>query len=627
MLFKTKILLVVALLMFLSFAIFGLFTYSDTKKNSLIQIESSLQMASSSLTDYMDLLIWTKKNAVESTARFFQDIDVRTLHDLTEKLKETTKMLGAVDSYVGFEDGGMIWGSEKQRPVGYDPRTRPWYKKAKESKKVAITDAYMGATNNILMITIMAPIFNEENIFVGVIGTDIALDTLTQAIGHINFKGGYGVLQDTKGIIIAHPKKELLGKDLGEVLPELTHQFGSKQEGLFSYHFNGVEKLYAFKVASQSGWRVAMAFDQSSAYSFLNAQMGELFLMGFFMLIGSIVVMVLFIKRLLKPLDRLGHVVYELSSTQGDLRQRLESQSHDEFGKVSSGINEFIEKLHVIVKNSKVISSENASISEELSQTALEVVRNMNAESKIIAQTKEEGVTLTYAIDNAVVKAKISQDILQKTQNTISLVKAKVEKLENTMQITASKEQELSQRLGHVSQNAIEVKDVLNIIKDIADQTNLLALNAAIEAARAGEHGRGFAVVADEVRKLAERTQKSLVEIDATINVVVQSIMEANADIADNAKEVDLLAHIAFELQESMNGIDVIVGQTINDTAQTVDNFMDTAQKINRIVEEIEKINVISRENVLSIDNVSKASEHLHGMTENLNNELGKFKS
>lgn len=612
--------------MFASLSIFGIFSYIDTKKNSVLQTESSLQMASRALTDYIDLWISTKKKGVESTAKSLKDIDVMAISDLIERLRDVSTMLGALDSYVGLEDGSMTWGSGKKKPAEYDPRARPWYIKAKETKKLGMTDAYLGATTQKMMVTIMAPVFNGTD-FLGVFGIDIALDDLAKALGDINFNGGYGTLQDTKGVIVAHPKKEFLGKDLAEIAPDLAKQLGNKTEGLVDYTMNGSDKVLAFKISTETGWRPSITFDKSTAYAFLDTQVKSLFFMGIMMLILSLGIVIFVIKMLLKPLDRLNFIVQELSSSEGDLRQRLEAKSHDEFGQVSHNINKFIEKLHDIVKNSKSISSENASISEELSRTAQEVVRNADGESRIVSNTKEEGISLTKSIEASVEKAKASQVVLIQTQKDIGAVKNKVEHLENTMQITASKEQSLAERLDHVSKNANEVKDVLNIIKDIADQTNLLALNAAIEAARAGEHGRGFAVVADEVRKLAERTQKSLVEIDATINVVVQSIMDANTDISQNAQEVHALASISMELQEGMNSIDQTIESTIVDTNHTVDNFIDTASKIKHMVDEIEKINVISKENVFSVDNVSKASEHLHAMTENLNNELGKFKS
>jgi len=624
--FKSKITLAISALLFLSLSIFGLFSYMDTKKNSVVQIESSLKMASRSLTDYIDLWLSNKKNGVESTSKTFKDIEVTAVSDIIEKLQEVTKTLGARDSYVGLEDGTMYLGSQSKLPEGYDPRKRPWYVKAKETGKLGITDVYMDATTKSPIVTIMAPFFNAGTLM-GVFGIDIGLDDLTKSISNINFNGGYGVLQDTKGLIIAHPNKELHGKDLATLLPELTSQFGNTQEGLINYTFQGVDKIYSFKLSSESGWRPGIAFDKSAAYTFLDAQIKELFFIGIVMLALSIFVVLVLVKVLIRPLEELNSVVQALSSSEGDLRQRLNTTQNDEFGHVSLNINKFIEKLHDIIKRAKEISGENASISEELSRTASEVVRNVEKESLIVTKTKDEGITLTQSIENSVEKAKASQQVLRQTQSDIEAVKQKVEHLELTMQETASKEQSLAERLNHVSQNANEVKDVLNIIKDIADQTNLLALNAAIEAARAGEHGRGFAVVADEVRKLAERTQKSLVEIDATINVVVQSIMDANTDIAQNAHDVHDLASISIELQTGMNGISDTIGTTIKNTYESVESFIDTSKKVSYIVSEIEKINVISRENVVSIDNVSKASEHLHSMTENLNNELGKFKS
>ncbi|WP_333803719.1 methyl-accepting chemotaxis protein [Sulfurospirillum sp.] len=624
--FKAKIIVTISVLMFLSLSIFSAISYRDTKKNSVIQIEASLKMASRALTDYIDVWASGKKSGMESSARTLTEISTMEDADIRSRLQETTKTLGGFDTTVGLETGKAITGTGTPLPAGYDPRIRGWYKAVKASGKVGVTDAYVDATTNKLIVSFMAPIF-KNGTFLGAVVMDIALDTLVKATADVNFNGGYGVLFDTKQVIIAHPNKDLLGKELPSVLPELTQKLEGKKDGLIEYDYQGKGKIFAFKVSNETGWTPSITFDREVAYSFLGEQIRSLMIAGLVMLILSIGIMIVLIKALLRPLDNLNGVVQELSSSEGDLRQRLEAHSNDEFAQVSRNINKFIEKLHEIVKKSKTISNENASISEELSRTATEVVRNVDTESKIMESTKEEGIALVKSLESSVNKAKNSQKALSDTQQDIFDVKTKVEQLEHTMQATALKEQNLADRLNTVSHNANEVKDVLGVIRDIADQTNLLALNAAIEAARAGEHGRGFAVVADEVRKLAERTQKSLVEIDATINVVVQSIMDANTDIAHNAGEVNALASISIELQDGMNNVANIIHKTIDESHHTVNDFIDTATKIKKIVDEIEKINVISKENVGSIDNVSQASEHLHVMTENLNNELGKFKS
>jgi len=624
--FKTKVTLSIALLMFLSLTLFGYISYKGTKKNSVAQVETSIQIASRSLTDYIDLWIASKKEVVDAAARSLSLASTLNEDELKERLRELTKTLKGIDSFIGFENGRMVYGTNTTAAANFDPRIRPWYVSAKTTQKAGASDAFISSSSKKYVVAIMAPVFDKGTL-IGVVATTIDLGSLFKIIADINFNGGYGLLLDTKGIIIAHPNKELLGKELSSLAPELHQNITQHKEGIVNYTLDALDKIFAFKRSDETGWTPAITFEKSAAYTFLEQQTKELFILGIVMLILSIGIMIVLIKKLLKPLDQLNSVVQELSSSEGDLRQRLHVKQNDEFGQVSGNINKFIEKLHEIVNKSKTISTENASISEELSRTATEVVKNVDMESKIVDGTKQEGLALTLAIENSVEKAKSSHKVLQQTQTDISNVKAKVEYLENSMQTTALKEQDLSQKLNSVSHNANEVKDVLGIIRDIADQTNLLALNAAIEAARAGEHGRGFAVVADEVRKLAERTQKSLVEIDATINVVVQSIMDANTEIATNATEVNALASISVELQAEMNAIASIIQSTANDTHITVESFVETAQKIQHIVSEIEKINVISKENVTSIDNVSQASEHLHVMTENLNNELGKFKS
>jgi len=206
-------------------------------------------------------------------------------------------------------------------------------------------------------------------------------------------------------------------------------------------------------------------------------------------------------------------------------------------------------------------------------------------EAKMLASTSNNLDSELHQLDNSVEKLeadfKASQKLSQKVLDKLSLIgiesdknlefssevleslKAVANKIDNSVtqmsslenQISATHDGEMivSDNLQALTTNAEDIKGILNIISDISDKTNLLALNAAIEAARAGEHGRGFAVVADEVRKLAESTQKSLTEINASVNVIVQSISDASSSVEKNAESALELVNISKELQASLS--------------------------------------------------------------------------
>ena len=368
--------------------------------------------------------------------------------------------------------------------------------------------------------------------------------------------------------------------------------------------------------------------EYAATLSLLNSSKNNFIISALVSILLAIVFSVLLGRTIKNSTSTLNERFENLASNDADLSTRLDIKGLEkEFVDITQNANKFIEKLQVIINNSKTVSSENSAIASELSSTAMSLGKNSEEQSNYVNDTASRGKGLSQELVASVEDAKKSQTELSATRTEMSKMTSKIDILQTAMQETMQSELSLQSKLSQASQNANEVKSVLEVIRDIADQTNLLALNAAIEAARAGEHGRGFAVVADEVRALAERTQKSLGEIDATTNLVVQSVMESSEEINANAKKVEDLTTITGELQEVISNVVNVLASAINSAGKSVDDYVQTSNKINNIVVEIENVNKLTSQNARSIEEMSSATDQLNHMSEKLNNELLKFKS
>lgn len=436
--------------------------------------------------------------------------------------------------------------------------------------------------------------------------------------------------QSVDGVYYVRGYLEAAKKGGGYTYYKMPKYDGGVPEKKFAYsHYDEVSQMVIAATSYYTDMNTENKAIKEGVNKVFNENTTKLFLWILTATIALVVLTLIYAKlRIVKRIDELVLKINAFSHGDKDLRTKIDvGDRNDEISQVGRGVNLFVENARLIMEEIKGISTSNKTSMDKLVQIAQETQKSMKDSSTTLNSVKNKATDVASMMNASIKQSQGLRKRLIETQGLVKESKDAIGDLFSQIIESAHTEEELSSQVEQLSRNADDVKSILDIINDIADQTNLLALNAAIEAARAGEHGRGFAVVADEVRNLAGRTQKSLAEINSTIMVIVQEINAVSSQMNLNSQKMERLSDMSKSVQETYEKMSSNLSSVVSDSNQSMDDYAKSGRQIEAMVSDFVGVEKVASKTLADSSDILNIATHVSGTTMNLDKQVNLFKT